>query len=260
MGDAWRVGDAVRRKENFVIGPRLLVVQHDLDDSMNDLAGPLAKARLHIDPWCTFVDAEPPASVEEYDGILSMGALASVSEEADHLWMQNERRVMEQALARGIPVLGVCFGAQILAAVAGGEFRRAPQEAIGWCTVDMEPDAINDPLFAGLGSQFHAFQYHYDTFTQPNNSTILGRSGDIIEAYRVGQNAWGIQFHIEANPAVVYAWLGTYRQEMEAAGVDIDQMRELTATYADEYREKALGLSSAFAKQVMAHARTREAG
>ena len=62
MGDAWRVGDAVRRKENFVIGPRLLVVQHDLDDSMNDLAGPLAKARLHIDPWCTFVDAEPMPS------------------------------------------------------------------------------------------------------------------------------------------------------------------------------------------------------
>lgn len=259
MGNAERVGNTGCRKENLVIGPRLLVVQHDLDDSMNDLAGPLAQARLHIDPWCTFVTAEPPASIEEYDGILSMGALASVSDEADHPWMQNERRMMEQALDRKIPVLGVCFGAQILAAAAGGEFRRSPQEAIGWCTVDMEPEAVDDPLFAGLGSQFHAFQYHYDTFTQPNNSTILGRSGDIIEAYRVGEHAWGIQFHIEANPAVVYAWLGTYRHEMDAAGVDIEQMRELTATYADDYREKALGMATAFAQQVQMHARTREA-
>jgi GMP synthase (glutamine-hydrolysing) len=240
-----------------VIGPRLLVVQHNLDDSMNDLAGPLAQARLHIDPWCTYVTDEPPAPIATYDGVLTMGALASVSHEAEHVWMQNERRVLEHALQARIPVLGVCFGAQLLAAAGGAEFRRAPAEAIGWCTVDMEPEAGDDPLFAGLGAQFHAFQYHYDTFTEPKDSVILGRAGEIIEAYRIGDHAWGVQFHIEANPAVVYAWLGTYRKEMDHAGVDIEAMRELTATYAAEYRRKALALSTAFAAQVSGYAQRR---
>ena len=230
--------------------PRLLVIQHDLDDALNELAPPLLEAGLMIDTWCTFRSDTPNEPLESFDGVLSLGALASATDEDSTPWIRGEIALLEQALAQGIPILGVCFGAQLLARAAGGRVYRSPVTEIGWYEVDMAPEAAADPVLGSLGPRLHVFQSHYDTFDLPAEATVLGRTGDLTEAYRIGDRAWALQFHIEANPSLVYSWLAVYKDAMLKAGVDIDELRRFTASYASEYRQVSWDLATAFAGEV----------
>jgi GMP synthase (glutamine-hydrolysing) len=227
--------------------PHLLVVQHNLDDSLNELAVPLVEAGLHIDTWATWLGDEPPSPAASYDGVLSLGGLDSAADEPRLPWVAAERALLAEALDLGLPVLGVCFGAQILARAAGGRSHPATRSEIGWCPVDLEPAASDDLLLSAFPSRFHAFQYHYDTVDLPEGAVVLGRNDELIQAYRIGDRAWGLQFHIEANPGLVYAWLGTYRADMDKANVDIDDLRSFTASYYPQYRELTWAVGAAFA-------------
>jgi hypothetical protein len=85
-------------------------------------------------------------------------------------------------------------------------------------------------------------------------ATVLGRNGDLLQAYRVGVNAWGLQFHLEVNPGQVYGWLGTYGADMRQAGVDLDELRAVTARYAPTYRDLTWRVGAVFAQVVTHHA------
>jgi GMP synthase (glutamine-hydrolysing) len=236
----------------IMTNPRLLVIQHDLDDALNELAPPLVAAGLNLDTWCTWREEEPRWPLEEFSGVLSLGALASVRDEATVPWIAAETALLSRALDRGLPVLGVCFGAQALARAAGGQVLRSPVTEIGWFDVVMEPEASKDPVLGALGTTFPAFQSHYDTFELPPGTSVLGTTGDLIEAYRVGDSAWGVQFHIEANPSVVYGWLAVYRDAMDEAGVDIDELRASTRSNWADYRKRSWQVGAAFADCVVA--------
>ena len=232
--------------------PRLLVIQHDLDDALNDLAAPLLDAGLMIDTWCTFRSDAPEEPLESFDGVLSLGALASATDEDSTPWIRGEIAVLEQALARRMPILGVCFGAQLLARAAGGRVYRSPVTEIGWYEVDMAAEAAADPVLGSLGPSLHVFQSHYDTFDLPAEATVLGRTGELTEAFRIGDRAWAVQFHIEANPSLIYSWLAVYKDAMLKADVDIDELRRFTASYWREYRQASWNLATAFAGEVLA--------
>lgn len=236
----------------FVRQPRLLVIQHNLDDSLNDLGGALVAAGLRIDTWCTFRTDAPPLPLELFDGVLSLGGTDSVAEEEHLGWIVEERRLTEEALAAGIPILGVCFGAQMLARAAGAEVFPAPSPEIGWHEVQMSSAAANDPVLAALGERFHAFQFHYDTFTVPVQATVLGVGNGMTQAFRVGDSAWGVQFHVEANPALIHAWMATFDEEMAEAGVDFERERVLTVERWREARDRCERLAAAFAARIAA--------
>ncbi len=79
---------------------------------------------------------------------------------------------------------------------------------------------------------------------------MLGRIGELTEAYRIGDRAW--EFHIEANPSLIYSWLAVYQDAMLKAGVDIDELRRFTASHWREYRQVSWDLATAFAGEVWA--------
>ena len=238
--------------------PRLLVIQHNLDDGLNELGAPLAAAGLYMDVWDTRLHAEPPHPLSVYDGIVSMGGLDSAADEAGKPAVTAERELLSQALERRTPILGICYGSQLLARAAGGSSFPAKRAEIGWCTVDVEPEAKADVLLGGLPSTVQVFQYHYDTFELPEGATVLGRNGELIEMYRIGDSAWGLQFHVEANAGLVYGWLGTYGAEMSKAGVDLDDLRVVTAAYGPAYRDLTWKIGEAFAQVVAEHHLGRE--
>lgn len=237
--------------------PRLLVIQHNLDDHLNELGGPLVDAGLEIDPWFTQGRPEPPRDASEYDGVVSLGAIAGVADEDDHPWMSAERAVLEKALGDGAPTLGVCFGAQMLASMAGARVHRAARAEIGWTQVHMEPAASDDPVLCSLGARPHVFQFHYDTFEDPPGGEILGRTGDDNQVLRIGDRAWGLQFHVEVSPGAIYSWAGTYRAEMLEDGVDLDALFAETADRWTHYRSVARSLATAFAHEVARFAADR---
>ncbi len=238
-------------------GPRLLVIQHNLDAHLSELGGPLVDAGLTIEPWFTYSHPAPLLDASEYDGVLSLGALVGVKDESDHPWMSVERQVLEKAVAGGIPTLGVCFGGQLLASVAGAPIDRSGSAEIGWAQVEMETRAADDPVLAALGPRPHVFQFHYDTFGIPIDGEIQGRTGDLNQVARIDNRAWAVQFHIEVSPGAIYSWIGTYADEMRGQGVDLDALATETAQRWHEYRQIAHAFGDAFAAEVSTFAARR---
>lgn len=230
--------------------PRILVIQHDLDDHLNELAEPLLRAGMDLDPWYPYGSPAPARDVESYAGIVSLGAEASVND--DLAWQPAERAVMAYALDRGVPLLGICFGAQLLASVAGARVYPTSTPEVGWTRVAMDPAAAADPVLSALGHAPQVFQFHHDTFDLPPGAALLGRTGELNQAFRVGPSAWGVQFHIEVGAGAVYSWLATSGEAMIRAGVDLAQLREVTTDYLEQYRRLGHALGAAFAAQVTA--------
>lgn len=112
-------------------------------------------------------------------------------------WLPREREFIRTVLATGRPVLGICFGAQLLAEVLGGGVRSLEQPRIGWSNVD------------GIGGEAYDgpwFQWHRDQLISPPGATVLATSGDGCEGFTLG-TALGLQFHPEMNSALLRSWL-----------------------------------------------------
>ena len=235
--------------------PNILVVLHDIDDHLNEMANPIAEAGILMDTWDVLNDSvgKPDLdNLEQYSGIISMGAHAGVLEEDKHAWMSHERKIMQWALDTETPLLGLCFGSQLLASAAGGRIYKAETGEFAWTKVDMLPEAANDPVIGTLGETVDAFQFHYDNIELPKNAVLLGESNGTIEAFRVGSSAWATQFHPEVGLSQQLAWLSTYRGAFSSEGIDINEQIAKSHELAASYRKQAWDLSEAFAKQVLA--------
>ena len=234
--------------------PKILVVVHDIDDNLNEMANPIAEAGILMDTWDVQNDSvgRPDLEkLEQYSGIISLGAHAGVLEEEKHPWMSHERKIMQWALATETPLLGLCFGSQLLASAAGSRVYKAENGEFAWTKVNMLPEASSDPVMGALGDTADAFQFHYDSFDLPENAVLLGESNGTIEAFRVGSSAWATQFHPEVGLSQQLAWLSTYRGAFIREGIDIDEQIAKSHELAASYRKQAWDLSAAFAKQVL---------
>jgi GMP synthase (glutamine-hydrolysing) len=233
---------------------KILVIQHNDDDNLNDLAAPFLEAGLEIVQWHAEKTPAPVSSLEGFSGLVSLGAFAGVEDEASSAWMPFERSLIESALAAEMPVLGLCFGSQLLASVAGAEVGKSGSPEVGWYEVEMAPEAAEDPLFGVLGSQPEVIQYHYDTFNWPTPNpevTILGTANGMNQAFRVGKNAWGTQFHIEMNLPTMLGWIASYPRAFEKAGNVPTEQVELTRQNWRLHQERSVALGRAFAQQVL---------
>jgi GMP synthase (glutamine-hydrolysing) len=237
------------------IQPKILVTVHNIDDHLNEMANPIAEAGILMDTWDVNHDSDGRPDLDQlgqYSGIISLGAHAGVLDEAEHPWMSHERKIMQWALDTETPLLGLCFGSQLLASAAGGRVYKAETGEFAWTKVNMLPEAASDPVIGTLGKTIDAFHFHYDTFDLPKNAVPLGKSGGTIEAFRVGSSAWATQFHPEVGLSQQLTWLSTYRRAFLREGINIDEQIAKSHELAASYRKQAWALSEAFAKQVLA--------
>ena len=231
------------------MSPKILVIQHNLDDHLNELAAPLIEAGLQIDTWDVENTPAPTLDISGYDGIVSLGAIAGVLEEAKHAWMPVERKMFEQALELDIPLLGICFGSQLLASAGGAEVYKVATPEVGWTKVDMV-ESSDDAVMAALGDTPDVFHFHYDSFTIPENFELFGVTGEIPQAFKVGKRAWGMQFHIEVGLAAMHSWFATYGRAFEKEGVSIEEQKVATLANWKAYRDRSLAVGQAFAAEV----------
>jgi GMP synthase (glutamine-hydrolysing) len=220
------------------------------------MANPIAEAGILMDTWDVVNDGDGRPVIEElaqYAGIISLGAHAGVLEEAEHPWMTHERKIMQWALDTETPLLGLCFGSQLLASTAGGRVYKAEKGEFAWTKVNMTTDAATDPVIGVMGQHADAFHFHYDTFDLPEGAVLLGETGGMNEAFRIGSSAWATQFHPEIGLSQQLAWMSTYRRAFIREGIDLDEHIARSHELAASYRKQAWDLSAAFAKQVLAH-------
>ena len=144
-------------------------------------------------------------SPDEADGLIFMGGPMSVNDDLPYI--RQELRLIEQAVARDKPVLGVCLGAQLIARALGGRVYKNPVKEIGWFAVRFTEAARADRLFAGLDGPELVFHWHGETFDLPAGAELLALSGGCRhQAYRMGENVYGLQFHLEVTPEMIADW------------------------------------------------------
>ncbi len=170
--------------------------------------------------------------------------------------MSVERQVLEKTVAGGTPTLGVCFGGQLLAGVAGAPVGRPVSPRSGGHRWKMDARAAEDPVLAALGPRPHVFQFHYDTFGIPENGEIPGRTGSLNQAARIGGPRLGRAVPHRGEPGD-HSWIGTYADEMRGQGVDLDALAAETAERWHNYRRLAHAFGDAFAREVIAFAAQR---
>jgi GMP synthase (glutamine-hydrolysing) len=163
-------------------------------------------------------------------------------------WLADEKALLAELLARGVPLLGVCLGAQLLAEAAGAPARRAREPEIGWYAVEASAAARADPLLAPLAAGFEALEWHSYEAPLPPGAVTLASTPVCLQAYRIGETAWGIQFHAEVTPQDFEAWLDDYRSDPDAVrvGLDAAALRSRTRAQMGAWNELGRGLCERF--------------
>ncbi len=152
-------------------------------------------------------EGEPLPPWRDFDAIVAMGGPMSVNDDADLPWLTGEKRAIGEAVRAGVPYFGACLGVQLLAASLGAQVYAGPEPEVGVLPVTLTPEGVADPLFAGLPPAFPTLQWHGDTFDLPDGATRLASSPAFPnQAFRYGETAYGIQFHVEVLPAMAREW------------------------------------------------------
>jgi GMP synthase-like glutamine amidotransferase len=157
-----------------------------------------------LEHWVVPLGGSPhlPSS---YGAVMIFGGSMHPDQDESFPWLEREAEFLRSVLDEGVPAIGVCLGAQLLARAAGAWVAPARAPEIGWCMVELTPAGRADPVLGTLPTATEAFQWHHYTFGVPDEATELARSDVCTQAFRLG-NAWGIQFHAEVTAEMVETW------------------------------------------------------
>ncbi len=231
--------------------PRILVFQHVAAEPLGTLDR-LIRARGHRIRFINFErhpDAEP--EIDRYRGLIVLGGPMNVDQHGERPHLRTELRAIERALALGKPVLGICLGAQLLAHALGAPVRRHSQQEIGWYALELTDYGHADPVISPLTPASPVFQWHGCTYDLPAGASQLARTDSCEQqAFRYGENAYGLQFHLEMDAPLIERWLGSpsYAEELAGAGLsqNAETIRAATATHLAVMQPRAEAVFNRF--------------
>src|SRR3954449_3095349 len=182
---------------------RALVVQHTAQEGLGNLLQWLPAAGLDVHPIHPYLGHRVPPSVEG-DALIVLGGPMGAYDDAEAPWLPSVRALLSTAVDDGVPTIGICLGAQLLAVACGGTVERdtaGPQFGLDDVSV------AHDDLLMSAGP-LPVVQWHFDAVTAlpPSAELLASSEGHPVQAFRVGEVAWGLQFHVEATLAMVAEW------------------------------------------------------
>ena len=183
-----------------------------------------------------------PHDPESYDAVMVFGGSMHPDQDEHFPWLRREAEFLHGVLESGVPALGVCLGAQLLARAAGSWVGPAEVAEIGWYDVVLTESGGVDPVVGTLPAYTQAFQWHHYTYAIPDGATELAASKACTQAFRLG-NAWGIQFHAEVTQAMIDAWVSEDGHELPMTP---GELLAETGTRIGRWNEQGRRLASAF--------------
>lgn len=231
----------------------VLVVQHDLDSGLGALEVPLRRAGVRpriVMPYA----GDPAADAVSSAGVILLGGHADPDEMPDDPVLAAECALVRACADRGVPVLGICLGAELIAAALGGSVDRGYPAEHGWTRLDVAPAIRDDPVFADLRQGDPAFQWHSRGPRSPQGARVLARRRDADQVFRVAERVWGVHFHIELDMTMAALWCVAGAGELREAGLDPEEVRAETAARDAYQRIRASRIARRFAAVARAYA------
>jgi GMP synthase-like glutamine amidotransferase len=212
------------------------VIQHAAAEPPGRLTDWLLEAGVLSEVAEPYAGLPLPDDLNGYDALVVLGGAMSAYD-AGVPWLGATRDLLRVAVAGGTPTLGICLGAQLLAAALGGRVARgADGPEIGPALVAKRDLAAADPLFGPVPFTPDVVQWHYDGITAlPAGAVLLATSPRYpTQAFRIGNAAWGLQFHIETTPEMVKSWAEADAARLAEHGIDVDRvLARLEEAHAD---------------------------
>jgi GMP synthase-like glutamine amidotransferase len=213
---------------------RALVIQHEPDIPGGHLADWLDERAIEPDVL-RIQDDERDVHPAAYDFVVVLGSWHGAYEGIG--WIHREEALLREAHRREVPILGICFGSQLLAKALGGEAFSRSEPEVGWLKVRTRDEARvpEGPWLV----------WHFDSFTIPPGAELLADTPDAPQAFAIGRSL-GVQFHAEVTAETVADWLGKHSDELELSGVDTGQLLAAAPVRAREARALAHRMFDAF--------------
>jgi GMP synthase (glutamine-hydrolysing) len=238
---------------------RLLVAVPSRSDPPGPLGDWLRDAGLELDERRLRAGETLPPDLSGHDGLLVLGGPQSATDSPEKSpELVALRDLLKQAMDADLPTLAVCLGAQLLAEVGGGRVQRCAEGPEVGATLVAKRDAADaDPLFSPLPLSPDVIQWHHDEITQlPTGATLLASSPHSPnQAYRVGRNVYGMQFHIETTPEIVRFWAERDPVGIASTPFDLETVCVRAADAQADIAEVWAPFAGRFADLVRAHAR-----
>lgn len=212
--------------------PHVLVVQQVANEPASTLGAALAAAGAHTRVLHAYAGEPVPRSADALAGLVLLGGPMAVYEQPRYPFLADELRLLDAALAGGVPVLGICLGSQLLAHALGAAVRPSGTVEMGWLPVTWTRGGHDDPVTGPLArtpGPFVPFHQHGDVFDLPAGATALAHSAATVHQAYVAAGAgsapaYGLLFHAEVDAPLVATMLAEFGDGARAAGADPDRM------------------------------------
>ncbi len=230
---------------------RVLFVQHDHVSPLGPVGERFAQHGFEIDTHLVVPESDFSApnvatdfpDARDYDVLVPLGAPWGAWDDACiGNWLIPEIDWLREAVSGGMPVLGICFGGQLVARAMGGSVAPAPRAEIGWTSIWTDrPDLVGEGPW---------FQFHYDRWTVPPGAVELARTPAASQAFSI-ERTLAVQFHPELDAAGLQGWLDWGgASKVREDGLDPDVMMAQTVATADAARDRTYALVDAFLTDV----------
>lgn len=225
---------------------KLLVFQHVAFEPLGTLNQQFKEAGFRI-RYVNF-DREPHARIDpaRYHGLVVLGGPMAADEVHRYPHLGYEKAVICNAVDLGLPVLGICLGAQLIAAAFGGKTLRRDAPEYGWVEVRPTAAGREDPLIGHFADAELVYQWHSDTFTLPHAAVHLAESDTCrLQAFRLYDHVYGFQFHLEADRPLIERWFDGAKRVGKLDALGIHPRRRETMTASDRLLPRAAELGRA---------------
>jgi GMP synthase-like glutamine amidotransferase len=207
----------------------VLAVIHGMNARAGVFGEAVTEAGHNLEEWSLAWGTPPPRPIDDYGAVLVFGGSMHADQDDRHPWLREENLFIQRLLDRHVPLFGVCLGVQLIAKAVGAAVYPLPDgPEIGWLPVKLTDAAASDPLFSRLPSSFDAFAWHYYTYDLPACAEELASSACCNQAFRLGEAAWGVQFHAEVTLETARSWLA------DKLEFPLDRDREQLAAETEE--------------------------
>lgn len=184
--------------------------------------------------------------VKEIDLLIILGGPMNIYDEKMYPWLATEKEFIAKAIKEGIPIVGICLGAQLLADQLGGQVFKNKQKEIGWMPIEMTIEAKHSELFSTFPENPTVFHWHGDTFTLPEGATRIAQSaGCLNQAFVYNERIVGLQFHLECTRESIEMLLEHCSSDIEPGFLYVQSQNDIRH-HSNQYTTNASNLFSDF--------------